>query len=174
STNGCRIREQPFSQYDQHPFARGELAIQAVELLAALSAERAGNAQIVAVLARALLDLSRIDRPRMLLHDANHDAAKVIAASAHDLQRELARELHESVVHDRATSKAIRFTTPRCPRASRASHASARSCAANAVQACRRRLRARRFASPASHRASPRISKPRRPHAAHRGAASAL
>src|SRR5690606_31132703 len=145
-----RICEQPFSQYDHYPFARGELAIQAVELLAALSAECAGDAQIIAVLARALLDLSRIDRSRMLLHDADHDAAKVVAAPAHDLQRELAGELHESVVHDSRFLETIRLTTPVCPQASHASRGSACSCAANAVQACRRRLRARRFASPAS------------------------
>jgi extradiol dioxygenase family protein len=85
----------------KHLLARRQLAVQRIQLILALRTERAGEAQIVAVLARPLLDPFRRYRAGMLLHDAEHDAAEVVAATAHDLERKITRELEESLGHRR-------------------------------------------------------------------------
>jgi hypothetical protein len=66
-------------------------------LLAALRFESAGEAEVIAILAGTLFYLVWLDRSRVLLHDADHDAAKVIGFAAHDFKRELAREVEQRV-----------------------------------------------------------------------------
>src|SRR5690606_8331562 len=75
--------------------------VQRVELFAAVRTEGARQAEIVAALARAFLDPIGGHGTGMPLDDAEHDAAKVVAAPAHDLEGEIAGKLEKRVGHAR-------------------------------------------------------------------------
>jgi hypothetical protein len=86
-----------FSQHNKHALARGELTVERIELFTALGFESAGEAEVIAILAGTLFYLVWLDRARVLLHDADHNAAKVIGFAAHHFERELAREVEQRV-----------------------------------------------------------------------------
>ena len=68
-----------------------------IELRFALCMDRARHRQIVPILAGSLDDLLGWHRTRMLLDDAHHQAAKVVGALPHDLQRKVTRKLEQGV-----------------------------------------------------------------------------